>query len=381
MNGSILLSVFIAAGGYGMTFPFLAGRLEAWGVSGLLLGLNAAMPALGWFVGSFLLPVLQARFAMRVVLVGSLATAGLTWVAFPVLPDYWAWIPIRFAFGGAIGFYFRSIEYGLNAVTENTRRGWVFGWYGLVFGLGIAAGAALEPVVHDDAVLPWIAPLPFFVIAAMAAWRWRCRPRELPERPRTAGWLAIAREAPLPLIAGLIYGFGEGIPAYLLPIYALRNGFDADVAAYTLTAAALGSICFPLVLGIIADRHGRRGSLLAAALLAAVTAAAVPFGLESTISFLGLVVSTTGFASSIYSTSLAMLGDRWPGHGLNTANAAFGASYALGGVVGPMVNGVAIDTLSSHGLMVSAAAAPLLLAVGILFTVGSTPSPEVDDVR
>ena len=367
MNGTILFSVFIAATGYGVTFPYLAGRLEAWGIPGLLLGLNAAMPALGWFVGSFLLPLLQARFAMRIILIGSLAAAGLAWMVFPAIPDYWAWIPARFFFGGAIGLYFRSIEFGLNAVTETAHRGRVFGWYGLAFGLGIAVGAALEPVLHDDPLAPWITPLLLLASATLPAWRWRCEPKEQIERPRPADWTAIARAEPLPLLAGFVYGFGEDIPAYLLSIYALRNGLGADVAAYSLSAAALGSITFPLVLGIVADRRGRRGSLLAASLSAAVTAAAVPFSVGSGATFLGLVLVTIGFSSAIYTTALAMLGDRWPGQGLNTANAAFGASYALGGLTGPIVNGTAIDTLSSHGIMVSAAAAPLLLAATMLF--------------
>ena len=376
MNGTILFSVFVAAIGYGVTFPYLAGRLEAWGIPGLLLGLNAAMPALGWFVGSFLLPMLQARFAMRTILVWSLAIACLAWAAFPAFPDQWAWMPVRFVFGGAIGLYFRSIEFGLNAVTDTAHRGRVFGWYGLAFGLGIAVGAALEPVAHEDPLAPWIVPPLLLVMAALPAWRWRCEPKEQIERPRPATWAATARAAPLPLLAGFVYGFGEDIPAYLLSIYALRNGLGADVAAYSLTAAALGTITFPLVLGIVADRRGRRGSLMAAAVLAAVAAAAVPFSVGSAASFLGLVVVTIGFSSAIYTTALAMLGDRWPGRGLNTANAAFGASYALGGLIGPLVNGTAIDTLSSHGLMVSAAAAPLVIVVTMLFSGRSFRSRE-----
>lgn len=367
MNGSILLSVFIAATGYGMTFPFLAGRLEAWGIPGLLLGLNAAMPALGWFVGSFLLPQLQVRFAIRTILVWSLAAACLAWVAFPAFPDHWAWMPIRFVFGGAIGLFFRSIEFGLNAVTEAAHRGRVFGWYGLAFGLGIALGAAVEPILHDDPIAPWIAPIPFLAAAALPAWRWHCEPREQCERPRLSTWAATIRSAPLPLLAGFVYGFGEDIPAYLLSIYALRNGLGADVAAYSLTAAALGSVTFPLALGIVADRRGRYGVLATTTLLASVTAAAVPFTVGSAVSFLGLVVVAIGFSSAIYTTALAMLGDRWPGQGLNTANAAFGACYAFGGLIGPVVNGAAIDTVASHGLMIAAAAPPLLLVIVMLF--------------
>lgn len=371
MLAAILTSVFVAACGYGVTFPFLAGRLEEWGVSGVLIGLNAAMPALGWFLGSFLLPVMQSRTSIRAILVGSLVGAGVAWVAFAVVADYWAWTPIRFVFGGAIGLFFRSIEFGLNAVTADAHRGRVFGWYSLAFGAGLAVGAALEPLVSADRMLPWIVPPAFFVAAVPVAAMWRGDRRAASERPTFSGWVATLREAPVPMVAGLVYGFGEAVPAYLLSIYALRNGFGAEVAAHTLSAAALGSITLPLALGVLADRGGRRGSLVAAAGLAAVTAAAIPFASGAVAAFLGLVTATSGFSSAIYAIALALIGERWPAQGLNTANAAFGASYALGGLIGPLVNGAAIDTLSSQGLMVSAAVAPALLAIYVVAAGGS----------
>ena len=368
MRGSIFTSVFVAACAYGVTFPFLAAQLEAWNVSGGLIGLNAAMPALGWFLGSFLLPALQVRFAMRRILIAALVIACIAWSAFALLPGYWAWTVIRFVFGGSIGLFFRSVEFGLNATTANDRRGRVFGWYNFAFGMGIAVGAAIEPGLVDQPPLPWLMPAAMMLVAAVFAGVWRCEPGEAVERPCLKAWIETARLAPLPLAAAFAYGFGEDIPAYLLSIYALRNGFDADVAAFTLTAAALGSISIPLALGIFADRAGRRRALALGAFFSAVTAAAVPFSMASTGLFLALVVVTCGFAATLYTTALAMIGDRWPARGLNTANAAFGATYAAGGLIGPLVNGLAIDTLDSHGLMVSAALVPALLVTVIVVT-------------
>mgnify|MGYP001765400400 CR=1 FL=1 len=363
MLPAVLTSTFAAAVAYGVTFPHLATHLEAWGVSGELLGLNAAMPALGWFLGSFALPLLQARFTTAIILVVSLLVAIVAWLGFFARADYGTWTALRFVFGGSVGLFFRTIEFGLNAASSDDRRGWTFGLYNLAFGLGIALGAALEPVLGEDGSIPAVVVAGGFAVAALAASRLRSDIVTVAERPTLEGWLGAARRAPLPLLAGLAYGFVEDIPAYLLSIYALRNGLGSEVAAYTLTAAALGSITLPLALGILADRAGRRFVLLVASLGAAATAAVIPFALASSWVFLTAIAVWTGFGAALYTTGLAIVGDTWPRDGLSTANAAFGATYATGGLIGPLVNGAAIDLLSSHGLMVSAAAVPALLAL------------------
>lgn len=365
MLGSLLMATFVAATGYGVTFPHLAAHLEASGVSGPLLGLNAAMPAAGWLLGSFTLPSLQARLTIGTILVASLIVAVASWSGFFLFDDYREWTVLRFVFGGALGMFFRTIEFDLNATTPDHRRGRVFGYYNLAFGLGIALGAALEPQLGLDGVAPWATVAMGLLIAAVFASRRLRHADAVAERPSLAGWLEAARRAPLPLLAGFAYGFVEDIPAYLLSIYALRNGLGGDVAAYSLTAAALGSISLPLVFGILADRAGRRKVLLIASAGAAIFAATVPFSLGSSAVFLVVVMVWIGFGSTLYTTALAMLGDEWRERGLSTANAAFGVTYASGGLTGPLVNGAAIDLLHSHGLMAAAAIVPALLSIAV----------------
>lgn len=365
MLPSVLLATFLAAAAYGVTFPHLAAHLEASGVSGELLGLNAAMPAAGWFLGSFALPALQARLSIGTILVASLIVAVASWSGFFLFDGYGSWTTLRFVFGGAVGLFFRTIEFDLNATTTDDHRGRVFGYYNLAFGLGIAIGAALEPELGLVGVAPWATVTAGLLISAAFAARRLRHADTVAERPSLAGWLDAARRAPLPLLAGFAYGFVEDVPAYLLSIYALRNGLGSDVAAYSLTAAALGSISLPLALGILADRAGRRNVLLIASGGAAIFAATVPFSLGSGVLFLAVVAIWTGFGSTLYTTALGLIGDEWRERGLSTANAAFGATYACGGLIGPLVNGAAIDLLHSHGLLAAAAIVPAALSVAV----------------
>lgn len=366
-HGRILLAVFTAATAYGVTFPFIATRLELWGTSGSLIGLNAAMPALGWFLGSFLLPRLQRRLSMPSLLAFSLVIAIATWSVFFLASEYWLWTPVRFLFGGSVGLFFRAIEFGLNTLDAENSRGRVFAIYTIIFGLGIALGAALQPLLSEDSLVLFLAVSLGFFGAIYFSSRWHIPSETRFEPSRLATWKLVARNAPLPLLVACVYGYLEDIPAYLLSVYAMKKGLDADIASYTLTAAAIGSVTLPFPLGVYSDKFGRGKGLVAAAVGSLIFTVAMPWMVFSPSLFLSVIVLWFGFISSLYAIALAMIGDQWQRNGLVTANAAFGATYAAGGLVGPLLNGIFIDAMNSEGIIASAytALAVLLLVFAV----------------
>jgi predicted MFS family arabinose efflux permease len=58
-----------------------------------------------------------------------------------------------------------------------------------------------------------------------------------------------------------------------------------------------------------------------------------------------------GIASGIYPVALSIAGDRFRGTELVTVNAAIIIAYGLGGLVGPALGGVAMDTWNPQGLL------------------------------
>lgn len=355
------IAVLLAAAGYGVTFPLLAIRLEQAGVAGWQLGLNAAAPALGWIVGSALMPRLQARFSIKAVCAGFLALAVLGLAGLAVAEDFWAATGMRFVFGGAAGLFFRAVEYWINGVSLDHVRGRNLSIYNVVFMLGIVLGSALQPALGAQGLLVYafVAAALLASLAIVVAW-----PIEQPPRVAASGFSIVALTAvPAAFLAILAYGLYESIPVYLTEVYALRNGHGNDVAAFTLTAAAIGNILFPIPIAVLSDRTSRLAPLVVCALTAALCSLVIPFAVKDTMLFLALIVVAAGAAGTIYSLALAMIGDRFEGAGLAVANAAFGMVYAAGSIAGPLFNGAAIDTLDSHGVMVSAAGIFLVLTV------------------
>lgn len=98
--------IFILAAVYGVSFPLLAIKIEASDASARLIGMIAAMPALGWIIGSISLPSLLRICSIKSVMTGLLLFALVAWVASGWINDPLYWMPMRMVFGGAIGSFF-----------------------------------------------------------------------------------------------------------------------------------------------------------------------------------------------------------------------------------------------------------------------------------
>src|SRR2546423_3852219 len=81
-------------------------------------------------------------------------------------------------------------------------------------------------------------------------------------------------DAKLLLVARAVRAFGDGFVSVLLPVYLLGLGFDAVAVGALSTSTLLGSAALTLLVGLHANRFGRRGLLVSASLLMTATGVA-----------------------------------------------------------------------------------------------------------
>ncbi len=67
-----------------------------------------------------------------------------------------------------------------------------------------------------------------------------------------------------------------------------------------------------------------------------------------------------------YTQGIALLGESYPHADLADANTVFVMVYCVGGLVGPLLGGLAMDCWRPNGLLVFLSIAPLLLAAAWL---------------
>lgn len=353
---SILLAVFVITIGYGVSFPLLAIQLEAMQMPAGLIGLNAAMPAFGWLILTPFLPRLHQRFSSKFLMLAFLVMALIGLAGFALTENFTLWLVLRFLFGGGLGLFFRVMEYWLNVTTGNDTRGRVIGIYTVCFMLGIVIGSLLQPELGTQgngalAVIAGCLSLGAFLVALTPL-------RVQPPKHHGASLAllrSVALSAPLALAGVIAYGLYEDIPAYLLSIYTLKVGLGEEIAAYTLSAVVLGNLLFAIPLGVISDRIGRVPVLMICAIAGVLGAAAIPFLLGNPTAYLAVLALWGGFVGGLYSLSLAYIGDAFSDDALIAANAAIGTVYAAAAMIGPLINGMAMQLWEPQGLMVSCA--------------------------
>jgi len=362
--GMVALASAFFAGAVAVSYVYVDLSLNRLGVPASLIGLNAAMPAVGWLIATPLMPWALRRVPPRHLLSGLLAIAALALVAFPLTSDLTVWMVARFLFGGGCGMVFRLIEYWINAASPQDHRARNVGLYSSAFGAGAVLATGVFPLVGVEGWAPVLMILGLLAAGALVLRLCPGAPPPIDRLPRRPSPV-VAGPAMIAFIGILVFGLFEAVPYTLFPVYAVRSGLTEDVAIWTVTAFLGGVVLFQVPIGMMADRLGKRAVLMACALIALAVSTVVPLAVTAPSGLLCLLVLWGGMAGAFYTISLALLADLFEGPELAGANAVFGTLYAAGSLVGAPVFGLSMDLWDPQGLM---AAAFVLIAgyVGVL---------------
>lgn len=349
----------------GLSIPLVSLTLEYRGTDSRLIGIMAAMPALGILFFSPFVPRLMSLVRARAALGYSIVTGGLSILLLPLLPDYRIWLVLRFVMGAANAVLFVVSETWVNQIAEEHNRGKLIAIYIAVLSLCFSLGPLLISLTGSQGTLPFLlACAIFFVSAIPLSWaRSHMPPIESSTDANVFGFFLIA---PTLCSAVLLFAFLDGAVISLLPVFGVRHGYNEAVAAMMITVLIAGNILLQFPIGWLADRMDRYtlqffcgcGVLLGSLLL--------PFLVHRPLLFWPMLVLLGVSAGGVYTLSMIIVGQRFQGVQLVTANAAFGVLWGIGSLAGPMAAGFGMRLLNPDGLPFTLAlAAMLFLAVFI----------------
>ena len=373
----ILIVSMISMAGitFGITMPLSTLTLKSWGISSTMIGLNSAMPALSAVLTTPFMPKFINYWGQKNVIRFCLILVATCCICLPLFPDLFSWFILRFLLGaGGTGIWLLS-EVWINGFAEDHNRGKIIGAYSALLSLGFIVGVLMFSVIGVESNTAFYLAAVFVLVAAIPVWTMS----DLPTHEMADD---ISMWSHMVLSPGLMgsswmMGFLYAATAYLLPIFALQ--FDLNYAQSSRTIAWLGSgeLAMPLFVGWFADKIDKRKLMIFIALVTIATLLIMPFVFAAPLMRLGILFVLGGAIMSFYSLGLTMLGQKFKGSLLASANASFIFFLCLGEIIGPPVIGTVMDIFGTYAFGWSMA---LISVIYLVIFISAGSKTEIQSV-
>lgn len=336
---------------YGLSLPLLSLVMNQRGVEDTWIGLSTATQSVAILLIAPFLPPYMSRVGPAALMLGAIVVSLVAFLLLPVFTSVPSWFLLRFAIGAAGSCLWVCGEAWVNEVADDATRGRVVALYSMAVAGGFALGPLVLSETGSEGFRPFALSGAIMLLSALPLLAvMRVAPRLHGER--TGVLLQYMRLAPVAMLLCALFAVVDGLVLTFLPLYGLRLGLGEAASLYLITAMGIGGVAGQLPIGWLADRFDRM--LLASACLSLLVVAAVsmPVWISDPRWGWPVMLAFGAILSGIYTIALIILGDRFRGADLAAASALFGVMWGAGSMLGPVLGGVAMDRVPSHGVPV-----------------------------
>jgi len=366
VNRRVLLAMFSVIAIYGLTvgflYPLISIRMENWGYSSAWIGFMGTLPFLASVFVAPLIPVIIRTANVSKLVFLSICADIFFLAVMAFIENIYVWFVCRFFTGVAGTVLFVVSETWINEIAEDRTRGRVIGLYTLTFSTTLAISPLFIVFVGVDGKLPFLFAVTVIAIGLYPL-RWTRDSKPDFSGGKVSHVLQFVILAPTLVCAAAVMAFEEAAIMTLLPVYAIRSGLTAEVAAVFLTVLAVGSMVAQPILGVLADKMNRYKLILICALIVLIGAVLLPVVIDSEIIVWPIMLVWGGAIAGIYTVALVIMGQRFRGAQLAAGNAAFGLMWGVAGALAPASAGIAMSVWDPHGFVVVATAMAIIFLI------------------
>ncbi|WP_259755157.1 MFS transporter [Pseudomonas sp. GCEP-101] len=358
----LLFAVSIVGLSLGATLPLVALRLLDNGASALQIGILSAVPAAGMILAATLVDRACQLMSRRrlYLLCFVLCTASTAAIEFSS-HSLWLLAAARLALGVGMGIAIILGEAWVNELCGENNRGTIVALYATSFTAFQLLGPTLVALL--GAQTPWVVLLVsaghLIALATVAIAMPEEGLHEHVEEPRSFSLAGFLRVAPALCMGVLFFSFFDSVVLSLFPVYASSHGYAVGIAAFMATVILLGDMLCQLPLGWLSDRVDRPALHLACGVAAMLIGLGLPWLIGQPSLLWPALMLLGAVAGGVYTLALVLIGQRFRGRDLVTANAAAGMLWGVGSLLGPLLSGSLMD-LGPQGVPVA-----LALAAGL----------------
>jgi MFS family permease len=356
---------------FGLMFPLLSLIMESRGVPSHIIGYNAAMHPLGIMLSVFVIPPVVRRFGAKRAVIGSAFLTAAVILCYPFLPVFWWWFVLRVLQGFFVSILFAISEAWIVKFSEGPWRSRILAIYTSILALSFGGGPAIISFTGIEGASPFL--LGAAVLLAAMIPIFFVKDEAVDSEDETAlSVLSFARKAPILLFAVGMFAILDAANLSFLPVYAVKKGFDQELAALALTAFVVGNTVLQFPIGWCADHFPKRRVMAACGVLTGLSSLLVPF-VFGTWALWPVLTVMGATAAGIYTVALAELGERFSGHELVTGTASFSTMWGFGALAGSLAAGWSIAAFGPDGLPFTMAAVFLVFIIAV--SLGRGPAP------
>jgi len=363
-----------------LTWPILAEALRNQGYSESMIGINAAVQFLGIIVVALAAPrIIPAIGFFRTIVLG-LAVVAIMLIALPTFRSFETWMLIRFLLGMGNSLLFTAGDTWVNQIVNDRVRGRWMGIYVTVGMAGWAVGPVLGAYLDPDTYWPFVCGLVAVAVATVLLLPTRRLDVKFgtPKQGVVVGLAAVFFVAPTVLLSSAMFGIVEGAMQSFAHLYTMDIlGAQFRQTGYAVIwVGALAAVFFQYPIGWLADKVNRNWLLIACVLTLLVSIFLFPLLIdggrdpwwEARALALWAVVSIWGGSmGGIFTVGITLLGQRFRGVELVSANAVFSVLFGAGGLLGPFLAGTAMSAIGPAGFPLSLLVAVALYALFALY--------------
>jgi MFS family permease len=315
--------------------------MESQGHSARMIGLNSAIGQLGVFISGLALPLVLKRIPSKTVVVGSIIILMVTLASFAYTNPVYAWYVIRFFNGFGIAALFTLSETWITMAAGTERRARIMGIYTTVLTGTFGAAPFIISLTGFNSSLPWLIGAGCMILGLVAVVAVQATEIETSEAHES--FMKVLRKAPVIYICIIATTTFEAMSLTFFTIYGMRNGLDVTTANLIFGVGIAGCMLFFYPIGQLADHWSRGATATLCAVVAIAFAVLTAFTIRHPAIWPITIILRAG-AFGVYIVAISSIGDTFKGTELVRAGALIAMCWGVGGIAGPPLAGLIIDS-------------------------------------
>ncbi|MDD3147571.1 MAG: MFS transporter [Candidatus Riflebacteria bacterium] len=337
----------ICAGINSVLFPV---TLESFGLSNSFIGLILSVEvAAVVFLSPFISKIIGKLGLFMATIAGAIGRAAILMILTET-QSIGLWVILLFLFGICSTVLGIALQTWVNFARLSGVRGFVTSIYSASLAIGIALGPVILQFIGNSrslafttsAVITILAVIPlFFVRSSIPSF-------EVNEKPRLGFVIKNGKYVMFSAVVGGITFYG--LPSFLT-LYGMEAGLSMERSSLLITMFMLGGLILGPLIGYFSDKYERTQVILSSLLVSLLCSVFLPITIFEIFAAYILLFVWGGAMEGVSSGGMTLLAELYRKEDQVSANIAYTLMDAIGGTLGVVLIGMAMDWHGSEGLV------------------------------